>query len=77
MATLVYELDFLDKKGRNFTNKLQQVTRHMAKFLLKANKPMVGINMIARAIRILRQSTEQVSSLHTQYALLCLKAKCL
>ena len=38
---------------------------------------MVGINMVARAIRVLRQSTEQVSSLHTQYALLCLKAKCL
>ena len=38
---------------------------------------MHGINMIARAIRVLRQSSEQVSSLNTQYALLCLKAKCL
>ena len=70
-------MEFLNSKGKNFTNKFQQVTRHLAKFLLKAKKPMVGINMVARAIRVLRQSTEQVSSLHTQYALLCLKAKCL
>lgn len=52
------------------------VTRHFTKFLINAGKPMHGINMIARAIRVLRSSNEQVSSLNTQFALLCLSARC-
>ena len=38
---------------------------------------MYGISMISRAICVLRSSSEQVSSLHTQYAMLCLHARCL
>ena len=38
---------------------------------------MHGIAMIAKAVKVLRQSNEQVSSLNTSFAKLCLKGRCL
>ena len=73
---VIFEMDFINTKGKGYSSKFQQITRHLAKFLIKAGKPMHGINMIARAIRVLRTSNEQVSSLNTQYALLCLHSRC-
>ena len=72
----VYTVEFLDNKGKNYATRLQLITRLFAKFLINAGKPMHGVGMIGRAIRIMRSSNEQVSSLHTQYAMLCLSARC-
>ena len=76
-TSVVYEIEFLNAKGKNYSSKIQAVTRIFADFLIRAKRPMHGIAMIAKAIKVLRASNEQVSSLHTQYALLCLKARCL
>ena len=38
---------------------------------------MHGIIPLRRAISILQSAKEQVTALHTQFALLCLKARCL
>lgn len=76
-ATIVYSLDFLNQKGRNYLTKIQLFTRLFTSFLIKAKKPMHGISLIQRAIKVLRPANEQVSSLNTQFALLCLKARCL
>ena len=76
-AEAVFDTEFLNQNGKNYARKMQLISRLLAKFLVKARKPMYGIQMIARAIRVIRQSSEQVSSLNTQYAMLCLKSKCL
>lgn len=75
-TSAIYTLEFLDLKGKNYATKMQMVTRHFAKFLIKAGKPMHGIKLVASAIQVLRSSNEQVSSLNTQYAMLCLSARC-
>jgi len=75
-ALAVFQVDFLDRKGKGYNQKIQSVTRHFANFLIKAGKPKHGIAPIAKALRVLRASNEQVSTLNTQYAMLCLKARC-
>ena len=52
------------------------VTRAYADYLLTIGKPIAGIAQIMRAIKMCSESDEEVSSLHTQFAKLCLKAKC-
>jgi len=76
-TSLIYSLEFLNQKGKNFITKFQNITRLFADFLIRAGKPMHGIALIKRAITVLRSSNEQVSSLNTQFAMLCLKARCL
>jgi len=56
--------------------KVQSVGRDYAHFLLVGGKPRHGIFTFIKAIKVLNSSSEQVSSLHTQAAKLCLKAKC-
>lgn len=76
-TSMVYSLDFLNGKAKNYLTKVQLVTRLFADFLIRANKPMHGIALIAKAVKVLRQSNEQVSSLNTSFAKLCLKGRCL
>lgn len=38
---------------------------------------MHGIAMMRKALEVLRSGKEQVSSMHTQFANLCLRARCL
>ena len=64
-TSVVYEIEFLNAKGKNYSSKIQAVTRIFADFLIRAKRPMHGIAMIAKAIKVLRASNEQVSSLHT------------
>ncbi len=76
-TSAMYSLDFLNGKAKNYVTKIQLNTRLFVDFLVKAGKPMHGIAMIAKAVKVLRQSNEQVSSLNTSFAKLCLKARCL
>ena len=57
-ATAVYSLDFLNQKGRNYLTKMQLFTRLFTSFLIKAKKPMHGISLVQRAIKVLRPVNE-------------------
>lgn len=53
-TSMVYSLDFLNGKAKNYLTKVQLVTRLFADFLIRANKPMHGIALIAKAVKVLR-----------------------
>ena len=52
------------------------VVRHFSQYLIDSGRAIMGISPIMKAIRACRESDEQVSSLHTSFAKLCLKARC-
>ena len=72
----VYGTEFLKAKGERYGEKVSLVTRAYAEYLIKIGKPIYGIAPIMRAIKMCASSDEEVSSLHTHFAMLCLKAKC-
>ena len=54
----VFELEFLNKHGKQFASKIQVVARHFADILIRAGKPMHGIIPMKRAINILQSAKE-------------------
>ena len=72
----VYGMEFLGTKGKRYVEKIQLVTRLYATYLIEGQRPIQGIAPIMRAIKVCSASGEEVSGLHTQFAKLCLKAKC-
>ena len=52
------------------------VARHYSHYLIESGRPIMGISQLMRAVQLCRESDEQVSTLHTSFAKLCLKAKC-
>ena len=72
----VFDQNFLNQKGKRYCDKIQMAVRHYANYLIESERPIMGIAKISKAIQACRQSEEQVSSLHTSFAMLCLKAKC-
>ena len=72
----VFGMEFLGTKGKRYQEKIQLVTRLYAAYLIDGNRPIQGIAPIMRAIRMCSASEEEVSGLHTQFAKLCLKARC-
>lgn len=63
------------RKSSRYISKVQMIARCYTTYLLECKKPIVGIAPIMRAINALAND-EEVSGLHTQFAMLCLKAKC-
>ena len=75
-VSAIFSMEFLQGKGQRYLEKIQIVTREYTSYLLEAGKPIHGIAPIMRAIKVLSRSDEEVSSLHTQFAKLCLKSRC-
>ena len=42
-AEAVFDTEFLNQNGKNYARKMQLISRLLAKFLVKARKPMYGI----------------------------------
>lgn len=51
-------MEFLNKHGKNYLNKIQVLARHFATVLIRAGKPMHGIAMMRKTIEVLRQGKE-------------------
>lgn len=57
-------------------SKIIQVAAIYTEYLIYRQKPIYGIKPLKVAIEKTRQSKEEISGLHKDFAKLCLKAKC-
>lgn len=72
----VFNDTFLMTHGKKYSEYVCLVTRAYSDYLIKIEKPIAGIAQIMKAIKHCRESEEEVSALHNNFAMLCLKAKC-
>ena len=77
-ASPVFSTDFLNSNhAKKYLSRIQKVAREFTRLLIEAQKPIQGLIPLSRAIQYLRSAKSQVSSLHTCYAQLALKSRCL
>ena len=71
----VFNDTFLMTHGKKYSEYVCLVTRAYSDYLIKIEKPIAGIAQIMKAIKHCRESEEEVSALHNNFAMLCIKAK--
>mmetsp|Transcript_6432 Transcript_6432/g.4846 ORF Transcript_6432/g.4846 Transcript_6432/m.4846 type:complete len:141 (+) Transcript_6432:179-601(+) len=78
MQTLVstFLSNFTLQQLTSEVGKLYQIGKNYSEYLISINKPIHGIRPLREAIVQSRDSREQVSPFHREFAKLCIKSKC-